>query len=149
MCCEGSQNRSSKPIAISNRGLGARVGPCRGRVAGFVGAPTPPRPATRPSQQPPPCASLWSPIAFSPPSFQKSGWVIFYRLARRSRRAPRGQALSRSECSGACLHLGSPRGLARRVFASVGLGGALGVRLPSISCPPPSVRVQDGWRGAR
>ena len=60
-------------IALGCSGLAARSGPAL----------------------PSPCGSLWLPIAMSPPSQGKSGWVIFYRLARCSRRAPRGQAFSR------------------------------------------------------
>ena len=106
-------------IAISYRGLGARVGPCRGRGSRFVGAPTPPNRLPRPRPLPPPCASLWPPIAISTPSFPKSGWVIFYRLARCSLRSPRALAFPCSVLAGASLLLGSPRGLARRVFASI------------------------------
>lgn len=146
-------------IALSSPGLGARSGPGRGRVSGFVGAPTPPKPDTRPLPPPSPCASLRYPIAISPPSPGESGWVIFYRLARRSLRSPRGQAFSRSCLSGACLLWGSPRGLARRKHASVGaytiaisyprLGARSGPTLPSpcaslgfpIAISPPSFRL--------
>ena len=83
-------------IAISNRRLSARVGTGRGRGFAFVGATPSPRPHPRPLPQPPHCAELWPTIAISPPSQRQSGWVIFYRLSRCSRRFPRGQAISRS-----------------------------------------------------
>ena len=110
---------ASISIAISIRGLGARSGTGRGRGFAFVGAAPSPFPDPRPRPPPSPCASHRYPIAISTPSQGESGWVIFYRLARRSRRFPRGQAFSRSKCSGACLLWESPRGLARRVFAFI------------------------------